>query len=437
MLDDNVRPPWRARTTLVFTLTLLAIGLGNLQRMPYLMGEVGGGTFFLAYVVALCVLSVPVLIAEVVIGSLGRGSPGLAMHWAASAANVDSRWQYFGVAQAILALLIAAMAGLMTVWCVDWAITIYSGNLAAASAVDIANHFVTDLSDTPGQFVDGLAVVALAGAVSLLGGRFGIGALAWLVLPVVSIGLLGVLDFVFVYTDLQPVGEFLFTLDLTTWHPEVMMPAVASAGLTLGAGLGVGMAMGTHAPYGLPWVRSVLAVGLLDTAFMLVMAIIFIATLFATNTAAAEGLTAILVSLPYALVNLPLGETYGALFFAILAVISGSALVLLMEPAVLLLGDEWQLGRVSAVILVATGLAVLLALLLFGSGMAVVAMAHAITEILIPLSLLMTAFFAGWVMPRPVLRGELYREPLWLFRLWWALVRWVVPPLCLFWLLMG
>jgi len=118
-------------------------------------------------------------------------------------------------------------------------------------------------------------------------------------------------------------------------------------------------------------------------------------------------------------------------------VISGSALVLLMEPAVLLLGDEWQLGRVSAVILVATGLAVLLALLLFGSGMAVVAMAHAITEILIPLSLLMTAFFAGWVMPRPVLRGELYREPLWLFRLWWALVRWVVPPLCLFWLLMG
>ena len=91
MLDDNIPQPWRARTTLVLTLTLVAIGLGNLQRMPYLIGEYGGGPFFLTYIVALCVLSVPVMIAEVTLGSLGRGSPGLALHWAASAANVDSR----------------------------------------------------------------------------------------------------------------------------------------------------------------------------------------------------------------------------------------------------------------------------------------------------------------------------------------------------------
>ena len=78
MLDSNVPQPWRARTTLVLTLSLLAIGLGNLQRMPYLIGEHGGGVFFLSYVLALLLLSVPVLIGEVIIGSLGRGSPGLA-----------------------------------------------------------------------------------------------------------------------------------------------------------------------------------------------------------------------------------------------------------------------------------------------------------------------------------------------------------------------
>ena len=69
MLDDNIPQPWRARTTLVLTLTLVAIGLGNLQRMPYLIGEYGGGSFFLTYIVALCALSVPVMIAEVTIGS--------------------------------------------------------------------------------------------------------------------------------------------------------------------------------------------------------------------------------------------------------------------------------------------------------------------------------------------------------------------------------
>ena len=98
MLDDNIPQPWRARSTLVLTLTLVAVGLGNLQRLPFLMGEHGGGTFFLGYVVALCALSIPVMIAEVAIGSLGRGSPGLALHWAASTANRDTRWRHPGVA---------------------------------------------------------------------------------------------------------------------------------------------------------------------------------------------------------------------------------------------------------------------------------------------------------------------------------------------------
>ena len=71
----------------------VAIGLGNLQRMPYLIGEYGGGPFFLTYIVALCVLSVPVMIAEVTLGSLGRGSPGLALHWAA----VRPTWIHAGV----------------------------------------------------------------------------------------------------------------------------------------------------------------------------------------------------------------------------------------------------------------------------------------------------------------------------------------------------
>ncbi|GIR70684.1 MAG: hypothetical protein CM15mP74_19350 [Halieaceae bacterium] len=69
VLDDNIPQPWRARTTLVLTLTLLAMGLGNIQRMPFLMGEYGGAPFFVSYLIALCLLSVPVLIAEVTVES--------------------------------------------------------------------------------------------------------------------------------------------------------------------------------------------------------------------------------------------------------------------------------------------------------------------------------------------------------------------------------
>ena len=54
---------------------------------------------------------------------------------------------------------------------------------------------------------------------------------------------------------------------------------------------------------------------------------------------------------------------------------------------------------------------------------------------LLPCSVLVNAGFVGWLMPRPVLRGELYRKPRWLFHLWWFVLRWFVPPASLVWLL--
>ena len=435
MLDDNIPQPWRARSTLVLTLSMVAAGLGNLQRLPYLMGEHGGGAFFVSYLIALCVLSVPVLIAEVAVGSLGRGSPGLAMHWAASVGNVDSRWRHLGVAQALLGLIFAAVAILTGVWSVHSVMALYSGELASASAIDVAADFLFFVDDRPAQFMQTIMLLVAAGGVSALGIRFGMGFLAWVCLPAVAITLLGVLDFTFVYTDLRPVQDFLFSYQTDGWQMSFFWQALSAAGVTLGAGLGIGMALGAQSPTGLPWGRSVLAVAVIDTSFLVVTAVIVSALLFETNVAPVEGLAGLFIGLPYAFANLPLGETYGALFFAATALLAWGAAVVLLEPTVLLLANEWQMGRVSGAVLGATLVVLIIAALLFGGSLPLLSVGTWSTQWLLPCSVLVTAGFVGWLMPRPVLRGELYREPRWLFRLWWFVLRWLVPPASLIWLL--
>ena len=437
MLDDNIPQPWRGRTTLVLTLTLLATGLGNIQRMPFLMGEHGGAPFFISYIFALCLLSAPVLIAEVTIGSLGRGSPILAIHWAASTASVDSRWRYLGVAQALLALLLAAVAAFTAAWSLHWAGVLYSGTLASASAVNVAEAFSTRLADRVAQLMPMLVVLAVSGAISALGIRVGLGLLAWVCLPVVAVTLFGVLDFVFFYSDLRPVEDFLFAQRPSDWNLEAFLQAVVAAGTTLGAGLGVGMALGAQAPPGLPWGRSVLAVAVLDTAFLIVTAVIISALLFGANVSPQSGLSALFVGLPYAFVNLPLGETYGALFFFAMALISWSAVVVLFEPALMLLTYEWGMGRVSGAILTSIITAVTAAIALFNFEVPIVDLGYWMTRWFLPASILVTALFVGWVLPRPILRGELYCEPAWLFQLWWWLLRWCAPFFCVLWLILG
>ena len=435
MLDDNIPQPWRARSTLVLTLSMVAAGLGNLQRFPYLMGENGGGTFFLSYLVALCLLSVPVLIAEVVIGSLGRGSPGLALHWATSTGSLDSRWRHLGVAQALLGLTFAAVATLTAVWCLYCVVALYSGQLASASAVDVATDFLAFVDDRPAQFTQTLMLLAAAGGVSALGIRFGMGFLAWVCLPAVAITLLGVLDFIFVYTDLRPVQDFLFSYRTDDWQMSAFWQALAAAGVTLGAGLGIGMALGAQSPTGLPWGRSVLAVAVIDTSFLVATAVIVSALLFESNVSPVEGLAGLFIGLPYAFANLPLGETYGALFFAASALLAWGAAVAMLEPTVLVFANEWQLGRVSGAVLGSTMVVLIVAGLLFGGTLPLLRVGTWSMQWLLPCSVLLTAWFVGWLMPRPVLRGELYREPAWLFRLWWYVLRWLAPPASLVWLL--
>ena len=435
MLDDNIPQPWRARSTLVLTLSMVAAGLGNLQRFPYLMGENGGGAFFLSYLVALCLLSVPVMIAEVAIGSLGRGSPGLALHWATSAGSLDSRWRHLGVAQALLGLTFAAVATLTATWCLYCVGALYSGQLASASAVDVATDFLAFVDDRPAQFTQTLMLLAAAGGVSALGIRFGMGFLAWVCLPAVAITLLGVLDFIFVYTDLRPVQDFLFSYQTDDWQMSAFWQALGAAGVTLGAGLGIGMALGAQSPTGLPWGRSVLAVAVIDTSFLVATAVIVSALLFESNVSPVEGLAGLFIGLPYAFANLPLGETYGALFFAASALLAWGAAVAMLEPTVLLLANEWQLGRVSGAVLGSTLVVLIVAGLLFGGTLPLLRVGTWSMQWLLPCSVLLTACFVGWLMPRPVLRGELYREPAWLFRLWWYVLRWLAPPASLVWLL--
>lgn len=280
-----------------------------------------------------------------------------------------------------------------------------------------------------------LLVLAAAGSLSCLGIRFGMGFLAWACLPAVAITLFGVLDFVFVYGDLRPVEEFLFAKQPSRWSTDGLYQAVGAAMVTLGTGLGLGMALGAQSPPDLPWGRSVLAVAVLDSAFVLITAVIVSTLMLNANIAPAPGLAAVFVGLPYAFVNLPLGEVYGALFFGALGIISWSAAALLLEPAVMLLANVSGLGRVSGAVLAATLASVVAAVTLFADETAFIAVGGFIARWAMPASVLLTAVFTGWLLPRPVLRSELYREPYWLFRLWWWLLRWCVPPICFVWLI--
>ena len=69
--DSPVR--WSSPTVFVLAAAGAAIGLGNVWRLPYLAGEHGGGAFLLVYLLALLLMGLPLLMAELLLGRGARG----------------------------------------------------------------------------------------------------------------------------------------------------------------------------------------------------------------------------------------------------------------------------------------------------------------------------------------------------------------------------
>ena len=64
-----------SRLTTLLTMAGLAIGLGNVWRFPYMMGQHGGSAFLLVYVIFMVLLAVPALSAEWSLGRETRSGP--------------------------------------------------------------------------------------------------------------------------------------------------------------------------------------------------------------------------------------------------------------------------------------------------------------------------------------------------------------------------
>ena len=69
------RGVWVSRWGFVLAAAGSAVGLGNIWRFPYIVGENGGGAFVLVYLLCIVFLGLPILVAELGMGRSVQRTP--------------------------------------------------------------------------------------------------------------------------------------------------------------------------------------------------------------------------------------------------------------------------------------------------------------------------------------------------------------------------
>ncbi|MEH6585257.1 MAG: sodium-dependent transporter [Halioglobus sp.] len=427
---------WRSRTTFILALSSAAVGLGSLWRFSWLMGQHGGGAFMLTYVACLFLLAVPIMCAEVVLGSYGRASPMLAIRNVCDRSLLYRYWQWLGLLACVTGVLILGYQSVVAGWSLYYLDVMRGDELSAASAPVVAAHF-QNLLDSPALQLKWQSIfLAALVAVLAFGVRRGLGMLVWLTVPVL-ITLLGMLlKFALDNGDLSAARDFLFNIQMIDFTRESVLAAMGHALFTLTVGVGAGMIYGAYTPARIPIGRSVMAVAVFDTIIALLAGMAIFPVILAHNLAPAAGPGLLFISIPYAFGNAPQGELFGTLFFAMTTVAALGFAAALMEPAVSLLQQQLRLRRVTAVLivgacawLIAWAVAASVAT---GAQPGMPSLLHkldfATANILLPLVCLGTAVLVGWRLNKSVLRPQLARESDLSFSLWRGLLRYIAPP---------
>lgn len=417
---------WTSRWTFIMAATGSAVGLGNIWKFPYIVGDNGGGAFVLLYLLCIAIVGLPVLIAEILLGKNGRANPIDAMLKASRQSDVSKMWMGVGVMGALAGVLILSFYSLVGAWILDYIMQSAQSSFVGKTSTEVLTIFETLRNDTSKQLIWHGAFISLAIFIVAGGVIKGVGVAVDIMMPSLAIILVVLLGYAYMEGNLAQAAHFLFAFDFSKLNGTAFLEALGHAMFTLSVGMGAIMVYGSYMPENASITRTSIIVVLLDTAISIIAALVIFSLVFANGLEPDQGPKLMFVSLPLAFGHMSGGVIFACLFFVLVSIAALSSAISLLEPAVSWLDNHTPLGRIAA--------AVIIGLISWAGGIACIYMDDVFdtidfiaSNVLLPLGALFIAIFVGWKLKRKVAKTQLSDLSYLQFNLWYAVLRVFTP----------
>ncbi len=329
-----------------------AIGIGNVWKFPYVVGENGGGIFVLIYLVFLAILGIPVLTMEFSIGRAAQKSP---VRMYQQLEPKGTRWHIHGkVAMAggyLLMMFYTTVAG----WMVRYFAMTAAGEMSGLDSAGVADKFSAILSDAPMMILYMGIVIAAAVLVCSIGLKNGLER----VTKVMMLALLAIMIVLAVNSFFMPGGKaglaFYLMPDMEAVSRvgigNIIVNAMNQAFFTLSLGIGAMSIFGSYIGKERSLLGESVNVALLDTVVAISSGLIIFPACFAYGVDVNSGPSLIFITLPNIFNDLPLGRLWGSLFFVFMSFAALSTVLAVFEEITACTQDLFGWGRKKACVI--------------------------------------------------------------------------------------
>ncbi len=390
---DVPREKWATRVGFILAAVGSAVGLGNIWRFPFQVGQEGGGAFVVIYLLFVLGIGFPAILVEFVIGRHTERNPVGALKRLGSGV-----WTYVGWLFVFTGFVILSYYSVVGGWTLRYfALGLQNGYVAEVEAAGAQfGSFSTGLDAILLHAVFMGAVIAIVG----MGVRRGIELAVKVMVPAIIVITLGMAAYAFSLEGASEAYSYYLAPDLSLIAAEwtsILPAAAGQAFFTLSLGMGVMITYASYIGEDENLVQDGAIILGFDTLIAFATGLVVFPILFTAGVdPASPGAGAIFVSLAAAFADIQFGWLLGAVFFGTVAIAALSSAISIMEVLVSYLIDEKGVDRKVATVVLGGGLFLLgvpsaldLTMLNLFDLLA--------NGILLVLGSLLLALFVGWI----------------------------------------
>lgn len=389
-LEDVTREKWATRLGFILAAVGSAVGLGNIWRFPFQVGQEGGAAFLVIYLLFVAIIGIPAMLVEFVVGRSSERNPINAFDRLG-----HGEWRFIGVLGVFTGFLILSYYSVVAGW-----VTRYTfASLTGAYFGEPAAYFGQISSGPSAVAFHALFMVATAVIVAA-GIQRGIELAVKVMVPALLALLIGLIGYAFTLEGASEGYAYYLSPDLSViianWY-DILPAAAGQAFFTLSLGMGV---MITYASYidedrnlGVDggWIAG------LNTTVSILAGLVVFPVLFTIGAEpGAGGPGELFVGVGGAIAQIPGSRFVGFLFFGVVTIAALSSAISILEVLVSYAIDNYGVERKKATAAISS--------IVFLVGIPSALSLDALTvfdeltaNLLLPLGVFLTVIFVGWV----------------------------------------
>ena len=322
-----------------------AVGLGNLWRFPYLVGENGGAAFIIVYVILSFVICLPIFVSEFVIGRRSQKNAYSAFRDLSG----GSAWRWVGLFTIIVPLIVLSYYSVIGGWSIEYLLKSLTFSFTGGESQSALSTMFSDfVSSAWGPLLGHTGFLLLTTLIVMVGIKEGIERFSKVMMPMLFFIVIGIAIYSMTLPGAKAGLDYLFNPDFSKINGKAIAAALGQAFFSLSLGFGTIMTYASYVDKKENALFQSVATASSDLLFALVAGMAIMPAVFAFGISPQSGPGLVFETLPYVFGQMPAGGFIAILFFVALLVAAITSSISMLEVAVAYLVEEKKFSRIGA-----------------------------------------------------------------------------------------